>query len=948
MSTQYARGSEWRRWDLHVHTASSYDANYKGEDADALLCAALTENNIAAVAITDHFLIDHERIGRLRTLAPNITFFPGVELRSDKGTTNLHLTLIFSEEMDVQALSNEFNVIMLGEKALSKDSNDTIHWNFDDIISFARDRKGLVAVHAGRKTGGVDKEISNALPANIATKEDIARDVDFFEVGKPEDINDYYEHVFKSVDEKPIILCSDCHNPKSYSTKENLWIKANPTFEGLLQCVYQPKERVFVGAIPPALDRAQKNGRSNISSISAERIADPKNTIYNWLSFDLELNSGLVTIIGNKGSGKSALSDILGHLCKCTTMPHASFLHTDRFRKLPKNYANDYEATIVWGDSHKETLPLSTCNYGTTIGNAQYLPQKYIEEICNDIDNAFQHEIDKAIFSYIDKTERGAAIDLSELVQNKSKSIELTIQKICNELDSINEELVRLEDRKTKQHRTYIEDSYKKLQETLERHERSKPAEVKKPAVKEADKDYQEKLGNLEKEITDLESLISETRDALTIANERIDDTSQVIARIGFLEESTRETNIELQRFIEKHALKEIGEIAISSPKQALEKYLETLIEAKAKAQALLHGKTADGTENLGLIAKLESANAKKDELVSTADGEEKAFQKYLSDYKEWEDEKKKIEGDSTTEGTIAYFYAESLYLNEQLESDYGVSRKKRNEKIRELFDAKQQLVDVYKKIYTPIESEISKLLGSLEENIAFEAEIQLVYNDLGNTLLGYINKRIGGTFKGQAEAQNKMSQWIRETEFNKADSILMFINKVMQVIDEDIDASSKKVSDRKQFYEQLCSLDYVGVAFKLKVGDRNLEELSPGERGIVLLIFYLALSKDSTPIIIDQPEDNLDNQSVYSKLVPCICEAKKKRQVIIVTHNPNIAIACDAEQIIFCNIDKSSNAIGYQTGAIEEQRIRECVVDVLEGTMPAFDLRKRKYLERE
>ena len=127
-------------------------------------------------------------------------------------------------------------------------------------------------------------------------------------------------------------------------------------------------------------------------------------------------------------------------------------------------------------------------------------------------------------------------------------------------------------------------------------------------------------------------------------------------------------------------------------------------------------------------------------------------------------------------------------------------------------------------------------------------------------------------------------------------------------------------------------------------MGNRNLNELSPGERGIVLLIFYLALSKESKPIIIDQPEDNLDNQSVYSKLVPCICKAKQQRQVIIVTHNPNLAVACDAEQIVFCEMNKDTYQISYTSGAIENREIRKHVIDVLEGTMPAFDLRKRKY----
>ena len=56
------RGSEWNKWDLHIHTASSYDSPYKADDADELLCRALIENDIKAVAITDHFKIDKARI----------------------------------------------------------------------------------------------------------------------------------------------------------------------------------------------------------------------------------------------------------------------------------------------------------------------------------------------------------------------------------------------------------------------------------------------------------------------------------------------------------------------------------------------------------------------------------------------------------------------------------------------------------------------------------------------------------------------------------------------------------------------------------------------------------------------------------------------------------------------------------------------------------------------
>lgn len=149
-------------------------------------------------------------------------FFPGVELRTDKGANNLHLILIFSELSDLETLSADFNAIMLRTLAKSKESDETIYWQFDDIVEFCKNHGGLISIHAGKKSNGIDKEISNALPVKEAIKSDIAKHVDFFEVGKKKDIVDYYKYVFKEIDEKPIILCSDCHDPRKYSAKESL------------------------------------------------------------------------------------------------------------------------------------------------------------------------------------------------------------------------------------------------------------------------------------------------------------------------------------------------------------------------------------------------------------------------------------------------------------------------------------------------------------------------------------------------------------------------------------------------------------------------------------------------------------------------------------------------------------------------------------------------------
>jgi hypothetical protein len=89
----------------------------------------------------------------------------------------------------------------------------------------------------------------------------------------------------------------------------------------------------------------------------------------------------------------------------------------------------------------------------------------------------------------------------------------------------------------------------------------------------------------------------------------------------------------------------------------------------------------------------------------------------------------------------------------------------------------------------------------------------------------------------------------------------------------------------------------------------------------------------------------NLDNASVVRLLVDCIRRARSRRQVIIVTHNPNLAVYCDADQVIHCALDKADgNRIIYFTGAIEDYPINKMTVDVLEGTYRAFDNRRRKY----
>lgn len=150
---------------------------------------------------------------------------------------------------------------------------------------------------------------------------------------------------------------------------------------------------------------------------------------------------------------------------------------------------------------------------------------------------------------------------------------------------------------------------------------------------------------------------------------------------------------------------------------------------------------------------------------------------------------------------------------------------------------------------------------------------------------------------------------------------------------------------------------------FQIKHNNDSISDMSPGKKSFVLLKLLIELDNSKCPILLDQPEDDLDNRSIYDDLVSFIRTKKKDRQIIIATHNPNLVVAADAEQVIVANQngDKAPNRnykFEYASGALEntfldsseniptleKQGIQEHVCDILEGGKLAFEKRKNKY----
>jgi len=239
MSGKYPRGSEWRKWDLHVHTPASYDYEDRSVTNEDII-ETLKREGIAVVAITDHHVIDVDRVKKLQEFAgDDLTVLPGIELCAEsRGSEPIHFIGIFSENCNIDYIWNEIKskAGIASQKAKGKRDNE-IYCNLKDTAELIKHLGGIVTIHAGRKSNSIEK-ITNSLPVKMAEKENIVEHIDIFELGQGRDQEDYRQRVFPQIGIHPTIICSDNHDAKKYKIKESCWIKADPTFEGLKQILY--------------------------------------------------------------------------------------------------------------------------------------------------------------------------------------------------------------------------------------------------------------------------------------------------------------------------------------------------------------------------------------------------------------------------------------------------------------------------------------------------------------------------------------------------------------------------------------------------------------------------------------------------------------------------------------------------------------------------------------
>ncbi len=678
-----------------------------------------------------------------------------------------------------------------------------------------------------------------------------------------------------------------------------------------------------------------------------------------WFDNDIYLNHGLVAIIGNKGSGKSALADIIGLAAETKIGDNFSFLNKNKFKQEKNNKARHFNAKIVWRSQEENTVNLDKTVKKEAVERARYIPQNFLETVCNELSKEqvgkkgdFEKTLEEVIFSHIDEAEQQGKATLDDLIAYKTNECRNSIEHYKFIISERNKKIVLLEGLMRKEYKESIRNKILVKRNEIVEHDKNKPNVVEKDSVKiKTDDPINVRIEELKLEIEELEKNIEDaTRRKAELVKEitkaeellkKIENFGEIYSRFKVEAESICK---DIDIFVDDLVTYTVNIAPLESRKEALNNELSNIKEK------------LDGDSNESIVSKKAVLVKELKELQARLDEPNKKYQKYLEEQKVWERTKKALEGTVEQIDSLKYLEHSLKEANDASELIKEVERE-RLEALESIYKELTEIKSIFEKYYAPVQSFIEKSIeeGNFlsEGNLVMNFDASIVENNFSKSFFEYINRKSKSAFYGIEESYKKLTELVKQYDFNVLKDVKSFIAKILELLTNDKEKGSLEISNQlrqektlESFYNFLFSLDYLRPKYSLTWDKKSVDELSPGEKGTLLLIFYLLIDKQDIPLIIDQPEENLDNETIYKVLVPCIKAAKERRQVILVTHNPNLAVVCDAEQVICSSIDKKNDfRVSYNTGSIENPDINKKILDILEGTRPAFDNRDSKYL---
>jgi energy-coupling factor transporter ATP-binding protein EcfA2 len=969
------RGSEWNRWDPHIHAPGTVLEDQFGNDWDGYLKKIEDSNPpIRALGITDYYSIESYRTVRAwkeKSRLPEADFiFPNVEMRLDIKTAKqkgINIHLLFSpddpnHEKEIERLLShlEFDfkgrkyrcsrqeLIDLGKAFDSKQTDDVgafregvkqFKVDFNQLRTLFKDEAWLrenclVAVASGMDgTAGLKNDDGFA-----AQRGEIERFAHIILSGSPND-REYWLGKKTGMDRaaiekkyyslKPCLHGCDAHRLESVGQpdeKRYCWMKGDLAFETLRQAMIEPEERIWVGEESPVIESTTI---SVLQTINAPWLKNP----------EVQFNSGLVSIIGARGSGKTALVDLIaaGAHALGNELTASSFL---RRATKPIDLIGDASVKEIWADgsvSEADFRPPEEL-FEEVGAEVRYLSQNFVDQLCSSAGLAteLRKEIERVIFEQTKPTERfetDSFETLSDLLLQPilhRRAIQRNLihsigQKIAEE-EKLRDTLPKL-----KVDRTALDMQITKAKKELAallpkgKEERAK----RLLALEEACKTLESKVENIARRKNNLDDLLAETK----IITDQTEPERLSAMKEQFIEAGLNDPQWEAFR------LKFSGDVAatIAATKKLADKELSKVI----------NGDTANPIDSSKAVLTdwpLTTLQAERDTVKKEVGIDAAKQQRY-----------------ETLQKSLTTNHATLNRLDVSIKNAEGAEARRteliqaRRSAYKEVFETFTEERDKLKNLYEPLEEQIKGAKGALGK-LSFVVRREIDFDqwvDDGEKLFDLRREtRLRGQGALKKEANQLFLSWLAGTPSEVATTMHDFVEGLKRDFLGAMPPSitpATKLDWLRQVGEWLYSADHVTIRYAVQYNGVAIEQLSPGTRGIVLLLLYLAIDKtDRRPLLIDQPEENLDPQSVFDDLVPHFREARKRRQVIIVTHNANMVVNTDADQVIVASCEPSQPdklpVIEYQSGSLENPLIRTKVCEILEGGKRAFLERERRY----
>ena len=982
------RGAEWRRWEPHIHAPGTVMNNqFKGPNAWDEYLSAL-ENatpRIEAIAVTDYYVTDtyeevlrHKQAGRLPDAK---LIFPNVEVRLDVATSrggfvNLHLLVSPQDPQHLVELQRllsrlQFNVlqdrfdctradlIRLGKKVDQSISDDLaalkygasqFKVNFQSLrdlfaeSGWAKEHI-LIAVAGGASDG--TSGVRDAADQTIRREIESFAHVIFasnqaqreFWLGRGALSREEVRARYRGL--KPCLHGSDAHKLDDVASPFGdrfTWIKGGLEFDALRQACIDPDGRAHIGAEQPT-------SASPSQVISGIRVLDAP-----WMTTPvIPLNPGLVAIIGARGSGKTALADMIAAGCDSITDDawSAGAWANPSFLLRARSLLGDGKVEVRWEAEEPSVRMLngSDANGPSSYERARYLSQQFVEELCSSsgLTDGLLREVERVIFEAHPENTRDGALDFSELLDLRASRHRHARNRETEAVSTISER-ISIEIEKQKLVGTYTAQITNK--EKLVRAYTADRSKLVSAGSEQRAVRHTELAEAVTKVKAELRRLAGQRKTFLALQDEvkdmRDNKAPESLRQVQIRHASSGMNSEEWSNFL----------LDYKGPVDSnLIGYLEAieLKIAQLKGTPPIVGDPSISyfpeEQDISSLSQaiLEAEMARLEKLVS-ADNETQRRYTALS-------------------RSIATETALLQTIKQKLEDAQGASNRvhdlqiQREDAYVRAFDALILEQTVLNDLYAPLMARLASSSGSLRRLSFSVARVANVEQWALEAEEGLIDLRKTGTFRGKGTLFKKASEVLKNAwESGDSETAKAAMSEFRTLYQRELLAHSPVPSSEqsefrawlKRFAQWLFSIDHITIQYSINYDGVDIRKLSPGTRGIVLLLLYLALdNSDKRPLIIDQPEENLDPKSVFDELVSLFIEAKAHRQVIIVTHNANLVVNTDADQVIIAESGPNPGGelpnISYKAGGLENFEIRKAVCEILEGGEEAFRERARR-----